>query len=50
MKKLQWYTVQKKINDLIPQDINPRTITGKQMEDLKRSIKKFNIVEIQLSI
>lgn len=46
MKKLIWTTVQRKINDLIPQEINPRKITDKQMSDLKRSITKFNLVEI----
>lgn len=46
MRKLQWHTVQKRINDLIPQEVNPRKITDKQMSDLKRSLKKFNIVEI----
>lgn len=46
MKKLAWTTVQRKINDLIPQEINPRKITDKQMSDLKRSITKFNLVEI----
>ena len=46
MKKLMWTTVQKKVNDLLPQEVNPRQITDKQMSDLKRSIKKFNLVEI----
>ncbi len=46
MRKLQWHTVQKRIDDLIPQEVNPRKITDKQMSDLKRSLKKFNIVEI----
>lgn len=46
MKKLIWMTVQKRVNDLIPQEVNPRKITDKQMSDLKRSLKKFNLVEI----
>lgn len=46
MKKLQWVTVQKRVNDLIPQEVNPRIITNKQMEDLKKSIRKMNLVEI----
>lgn len=46
MRKLQWHTVQKRINDLIPQEVNPRIITDKQMSDLKRSLKKYNLVEI----
>ncbi len=45
-KKLVWATAQKHVNDLIPQEINPRKISDKQMSDLKRSLKKFNLVEI----
>lgn len=43
---LVWTTISKKINDLIPQNINPRKISTKQMEDLKNSLQKFNLVEI----
>ncbi|MBX9906352.1 DNA modification methylase [Patescibacteria group bacterium] len=46
MKKLIWATAQRRVNDLIPQDVNPRSITDKQMSDLKRSLKKYNLVEI----
>lgn len=46
MKKLRWTTVQKRVDDLIPQEVNPRVITDKQMSDLKRSLKKFNLVEV----
>lgn len=46
MKQLQWTTVQKCVNELIPQEVNPRKITDKQMSDLKRSLKKFNLAEI----
>jgi len=46
MKKLQWSTVQKRVNDLIPQEVNPRVITDKQMSDLQRNLKRFNLVEI----
>jgi len=45
-KKLSWTTVQKRIDELIPQTINPRIISEKQMEDLKKSLKKFNLVEL----
>lgn len=44
--KLTWTTVQRKVDDLIPQEINPRKISDKQMSDLKRSLKKYNLVEI----
>jgi len=46
MQNLEWFTVQKKVDDLIPQKINPRSITKKQLEDLKRSLEKYNLVEI----
>jgi DNA modification methylase len=38
--------VQKRVNDLIPQEVNPRIITDKQMSDLKKSLNKYNLVEI----
>jgi DNA modification methylase len=46
MKKLEWKTIQETVNKLIPQDINPRVISDKQMSDLTRSLKTFNLVEI----
>jgi DNA modification methylase len=46
MKKLKWLTVSKRVNDLIPQKINPRIITNKQMSDIKKSLQKYNLVEI----
>ena len=38
---LIWTTVQKSVNDLLPQEINPRKISQKQMEDLTKSIIKL---------
>lgn len=46
MQKLQWCTVQKRVNDLIPQEVNPRVISDKQMLDLQKNLKRFNLVEI----
>jgi DNA modification methylase len=46
MKKLSWVTETRKISDLVPNVKNPRTISPKQIEDLKKSLKKFNVVEI----
>ncbi|NVN96531.1 MAG: DNA modification methylase, partial [Bacteroidetes bacterium] len=43
---LNWSTVQKRIVDLVPQEVNPRKISGKQMSDLKKSLERFNLVEI----
>jgi DNA modification methylase len=46
MKKIQWRTEVRMVDDLIPQAINPRTISDKQMSDLKKSLKKFGLAEI----
>jgi DNA modification methylase len=46
MQKLNWTTVQKRVDDLVPQAVNPRTISDKQLSDLTRSLKKYNLVEI----
>ncbi len=46
MQKLTWKTVWLRVSDLIPNDKNPRTMSPKQIEDLKKSLKKFNLVEI----
>lgn len=43
---LFWKTEKRKISDLIPYDQNPRTMTKKQAEDLKKSLERFNLVEI----
>lgn len=45
-KKLTWRTEVRTVDELIPQAINPRTITDKQMSDLKKSLKKFGLAEI----
>lgn len=46
MNKLNWITTQKMVNNLVPQEVNPRTITDKQMSDIKKSLKKYGLVEI----
>lgn len=46
MTKLEWHTEKRKVDDLVPYEKNPRTISPKQLQDLKRSLKKFNVVEI----
>ena len=38
-------TVDRKIEELIPSEYNPRQMTGKQNEDLKASLKRFGVVE-----
>ncbi len=44
--KLEWRTEKRLVKDLLPYEKNPRTISEKQIEDLKKSLKKFNLVEI----
>jgi DNA modification methylase len=46
MRRLEWHTEQRKVNALIPYTRNPRQISEKQLDDLRRSIKKFNLAEI----
>lgn len=46
MKKLIWHTEQRKVNALLPYLKNPRSISDKQMKDLQKSLKKFNLVEL----
>lgn len=43
---LSWHTEKRRVNDLVPYERNPRQINNKQLEDLKKSLKKFNLVEI----
>ncbi len=43
---LFWTTTQRKINDLIPFDGNPRQLNEKQVADLRKSVERFNLVEI----
>lgn len=45
-KKLVWRTEKRLVKDLLPYEKNPRTISEKQIEDLKKSLRKFNLVEI----
>lgn len=46
MKKLEWHTEVRRVDDLLPYSKNPRSISEKQMSDLKKSLRKFNLVEI----
>lgn len=43
---LQWSTQTRKADDLLPYSKNPRTISDKQMSDLKKSLRRFNLVEL----
>ncbi len=46
MKKLQWHNEKRKVKNLIPYEKNPRRISPEQIENLKKSLKKFDLVEI----
>ena len=43
---MNWKTETRKLKDLKPYKFNPRILTEKQHKDLKRSLKKFGLVEI----
>ncbi len=43
---LVWHTECRKVSSLLANPLNPRKISEKQMNDLKRSISKYNLVEI----
>lgn len=46
MKELSWHTETRTVSELVPNIKNPRTISKKQLEALKRSFEKYNLVEI----
>ena len=46
MKSLIWHTEKRVVDDLLPSPKNPRVMSDKTMEDLKKSLRKFNLVEI----
>lgn len=48
MEKLYWHTEIRTVSSLIPNERNPRKMSPKQIEDLKKSLKKFNLVEIPI--
>jgi ParB-like chromosome segregation protein Spo0J len=43
---LKWHTEKRKVKDLILYEENPREMTEKQKNDLLKSLKKFDLVEI----
>ena len=43
---LEWYTVQRKVSELVPYEYNPRKISDLDKHRLKQSLEKFNLVEI----
>lgn len=45
-QKLEWHTEQRKVNELIPWEKNPRRMTPKQKEDLQASLERLNLISI----
>jgi hypothetical protein len=45
-KQLEWKTEQRKVSELIPNEINPRTITEEKKAQLIQFLQKYNVVEI----
>lgn len=43
---LEWSTVQRRVNDLIPLDINPRRISDAKRMKMIESLQRFNLVDI----
>lgn len=46
MTDLVWSTEQRRVSELTAWNKNPRRLTKKQAEDLKKSISKFNLMSI----
>jgi len=46
---LEWHTEKRTVNSLVPYEANPRKISDKQLTDLKKSFKRFNLVEIPVT-
>lgn len=44
--KLKWKTEQRRINDLVPYEFNPRQMSTKEVDALKESLEEFDLVEI----
>lgn len=44
--KLKWTTEKRKISELVPYEFNPRILTDENAEKLKKSLEKFDLVEI----
>jgi DNA modification methylase len=46
MEKLTWYTEKRIVNSLLPYSSNPRRMSASQTNSLKKSLERFNLVEI----
>lgn len=45
-KELAWTTEKRKVDDLLPYEHNPRKMNEEQVDQLKRSLTKFNLASI----
>jgi len=45
-KQLEWKTEKRKVDDLLPFEINPRKISEAKKQKMIQSIEKFNLAEI----
>jgi hypothetical protein len=43
---IEWKTEKRKLKDLIPYEKNPRILTDKQKSEIRKSLNKFDLVEI----
>ena len=46
--QLIWLNIKKRVSDIIPYDRNPRKITEVQIEYLKKSLNRFNLVDVHI--
>jgi DNA modification methylase len=46
MEQLQWHNEERTVDDLLPHGKSPRKISKEQMANLKKSLERFNLVEI----
>ncbi|MGV4462059.1 DNA modification methylase [Ornithobacterium rhinotracheale] len=43
---LEWYTIKRKVKDLLPAEFSPRKYTDEDIAEMRRILEKFNLVEI----
>lgn len=44
--KLEWHNERRKLSQLIPATYNPRKLSKKAYEDLRKSLEKFNLADL----
>ena len=45
MEKIKWHNEKRKVKDLKPFEGNPREVTEKQVEDLNKSLVRFDLAD-----